>query len=193
MSVILIPGLASSQVLISCSRCNKACDHDFPRVLNFLCVANTFTIMMTPFVLQLLRPQRRAMKKPGKPGKPGTVNFFSAFLLSLALPFGAVSRFFGRPIGSGRSRRPRRRSSLLKKLSEPSGRPRCVASRIDDNWASCCGCSHAESRGAAHPRRRFEKLEACQNPIRSAVNGQEIDDCPRLRRLRFPKLCGFRS
>jgi hypothetical protein len=38
--------------------------------------------------------------------------------------------FLGRPTGSGRNRRPNRRSNLLRKLSLPNGRPRCVLRRI---------------------------------------------------------------
>ena len=45
------------------------------------------------------------------------------FVVRFFLTFFFVVFFFGRPTGSARNRRPTARSSLLTKLSEPSGRP----------------------------------------------------------------------
>jgi len=51
----------------------------------------------------------------------------------------SATTFFGRPMGSGRMRRPMRLSTLLRNASDPSGRPVWVLARTPDTASSSSG------------------------------------------------------
>jgi len=92
---------------------------------------------ITPASRRSLKPYTSGNGPVGGGSRPGASGstparrwqYRTSLILGTVTYFPSSNRFLGRPMGSGRSRRPSACSTLLRNASDPSGRPVCVQSR----------------------------------------------------------------